>query len=88
MLQLIGNLALLAPLAALAVSRWPALATPYPLVAAAVAVAAGIELLQWALPLGRVVSPVNALLNATGAVLIGLAVAALRTSLQVPVGRR
>jgi glycopeptide antibiotics resistance protein len=88
MLQLIGNLALLAPLAALAVFRWPALATPYPLVAAAVAVAAGIELLQWALPLGRVVSPVDALLNATGAVLIGLAVAALRTSLQVPVGRR
>jgi hypothetical protein len=88
MLQLVGNLALLAPLAALAVVRWPALATPYRLLGAAVPVAAGIELLQWVLPLGRVVSPVDALLNATGAVLTGLAVAALRTSLRVPAGRR
>jgi hypothetical protein len=34
----------------------------------------GIELLQWALPLGRVVSPVDAALNATGAVVAGLLV--------------
>jgi hypothetical protein len=34
-------------------------------------------LLQWTLPLGRVVSPVDALLNATGAVITGLAVARL-----------
>jgi glycopeptide antibiotics resistance protein len=78
MLQLFGNLALLAPLAALAVFRWPELATPRRLVAAAVPVGAGIELLQWALPLGRVVSPLDALLNATGAVLTGLVVAGLR----------
>jgi glycopeptide antibiotics resistance protein len=80
MLQLVGNVALLAPLAALAVVRWPALTAPHRLVGAAVLVGAGIELLQWALPLGRVVSPLDALLNATGAVLTGLAVAALRTS--------
>ena len=78
MLQLVGNLVLLAPLAALAVVRWPGLATPGRLGAAAVPVAVGIEFLQWALPLGRVVSPVDALLNATGAVLTGLVVAALR----------
>jgi hypothetical protein len=35
----------------------------------------GIELLQWLLPLGRVVSPLDAVLNATGAVLAGLATA-------------
>jgi glycopeptide antibiotics resistance protein len=80
MLQLVGNLALLAPLAALAVVRWPVLAAPHRLVGAAVLVGAGIELLQWALPLGRVVSPLDALLNATGAVLTGLAVAVLRAS--------
>jgi hypothetical protein len=76
MLQLFGNLALLAPLAALAVLRWPALAAPHRL-AAAVAAGAAVELLQWTLPLGRVVSPVDALLNATGAVITGLVVARL-----------
>jgi hypothetical protein len=80
MLQLAGNLALLGPLAALAVVRWPALAVPRRLAAAAVAAATAVELLQWALPLGRVVSPVDALLNATGAVLTGLVVAQLRTT--------
>ncbi|MGY1802542.1 VanZ family protein [Blastococcus sp. SYSU D00922] len=78
MLQLFGNLALLGPLAALAVLRWPRLATPVRLAATALPVAVSIELLQWALPLGRVVSPLDALLNATGAVLGGLLVAALR----------
>lgn len=77
MLQLVGNLTLLAPLAALAVLRWPGLAAPRRLVAAAALAAVGIEFLQWMLPLGRVVSPVDALLNATGAVLTGLVVARL-----------
>ena len=74
-LQLVGNLLLLAPLAVLAVLRWPALRTPPRLGVLAVAVAGGIELLQWALPLGRVVSPVDAALNAAGAVVAGLLVA-------------
>jgi hypothetical protein len=77
MLQLFGNLALLAPLAALAVLRWPALAAPHRLAAASVVAGAAVELLQWTLPLGRVVSPVDALLNATGAVITGLVVARL-----------
>ncbi len=75
MLQLIGNLLLLAPLGVLAVLRRPRLGTPPRLAALAVAAGTGIELLQWALPLGRVVSPVDAALNATGAVAAGLVVA-------------
>ncbi len=74
-LQLVGNLALLVPLAVLAVLRRPQLGTPPRLAALAVAAGAGIELLQWALPLGRVVSPVDAALNATGALAAGLVVA-------------
>jgi glycopeptide antibiotics resistance protein len=74
-LQLVGNLLLLVPLAVLAVLRRPRLGTPPRLAALAVAAGAGIELLQWALPLGRVVSPVDAALNATGAVAAGLVVA-------------
>ena len=73
-LQLAGNLLLLVPLAVLAVLRWPRLGTPPRLAALAVATGTGIELLQWALPLGRVVSPVDAALNATGAVVAGLLV--------------
>lgn len=43
------------------------------------ATAAGaIELLQWALPLGRVVSPVDAALDATGALVAVLVVSRLR----------
>ncbi len=72
MLQLTGNLALLGPLAVLAVLRWSALSSPGRLAAAALAAGVGIELLQWLLPLGRVVSPLDALLNATGALLAGL----------------
>jgi hypothetical protein len=71
-LQLLGNLLLLAPLAAVAVLRWEVLRRPTVLAPAAVAAGAVIETLQWALPLGRVVSPVDALLNATGAVVVGL----------------
>jgi hypothetical protein len=78
LVELRGNLALLGPLAALAVLRWPALGHPHRLVPLAVAGGATIELLQWALPLGRVVSPVDALLNATGAVFVGLAVVGMR----------
>jgi hypothetical protein len=74
LLQLMGNLILLAVPAALAVLRWPALGRPPRLAAAAVAAAAGIELLQFLLPLGRVVSPLDALLNATGAVVAGVLV--------------
>jgi VanZ like family len=86
MLQLIGNLLLLAPLAVLAVLRWPALRAPGRLVLAAGAIATAIELLQWLLPLGRVVSPLDALLNATGAVLAGIVVAGLRAP--APAARR
>ena len=82
-LQLLGNLLLLAPLAAVAVLRWPALRSPAVLLAAALATGAAIETLQWALPLGRVVSPLDALLNATGAVAAGLLVDRLQAS---PVG--
>ena len=84
MLQLTGNLALLGPLAVLAVLRWPALAAPRRLAGAAVAVAVGIEALQWALPLGRVVSPVDAALNTAGALLAGGMAAALSRSARVP----
>jgi hypothetical protein len=73
-LQLLGNLGLLAPLAVLAVLRRPGLGTPLRLGALALGAGAGIELLQWALPLGRVVSPVDAALNATGALVAGLLV--------------
>ena len=80
MLQLVGNVGLLTAPAVLAVLRWPALGRPGPLAATALATATAIELLQWALPLGRVVSPLDALLNSTGAVLAGLLVARMRRS--------
>jgi glycopeptide antibiotics resistance protein len=76
-LQLLGNLLLLTPLAAVAVLRWPVLRRPALLVPAALAAGAAIETLQWVLPLGRVVSPVDAVLNAAGAVLVGLLVGGL-----------
>jgi hypothetical protein len=78
LLQLTGNLALLVVPAALAVLAWPGLGRPLPLALAAVSTGAAIEVLQWALPLGRVVSPVDAALNALGAVAAGLAVTAVR----------
>ena len=62
----------------LAVLLWPRLGRPVPLGAAALAAGIAIELLQWALPLGRVVSPLDALLNATGAPAVGLLVARTR----------
>jgi VanZ family protein len=77
-LQLLGNLGLLTAPAVLAVLRWPALGGPVPLAAAALATGIAIELLQWVLPLGRVVSPLDALLNAAGAVVAGLLAARMR----------
>jgi hypothetical protein len=77
-LQLVGNLLLLTPLAVLAVLRWPALRAPGRLASASGVAAGGIELLQWLLPLGRVVSPLDALLNAGGAVAAGGLVLLLR----------
>ncbi|WP_369256152.1 VanZ family protein [Geodermatophilus amargosae] len=76
-LQLLGNLLLLAPAAALAVVRLPALRSPAVLAVAAGTAGAAIEVLQWLLPLGRVVSPLDAFLNAVGALAAGLLVTAL-----------
>ena len=90
LLQLVGNLLLLAPLAGLAVLRWPVLRHPAPLAAAAITAGTAVEVLQWSLPLGRVVSPVDALLNAAGAVAGALLVLALtgRRVVGLPEGRR
>ena len=77
-LQLLGNLGLLTAPAVVAVLRWPTLGRPGPLAAVALATGTAIELLQWALPLGRVVSPLDALLNAAGAVLAGLLAVRMR----------
>jgi hypothetical protein len=76
--QLAGNLGLLAVPAALVVALWPRLGRPEVLVPLALLAGATIELLQWWLPLGRVVSPLDAVLNATGAVAAGLLVASVR----------
>ena len=73
--QLVGNLGLLVVPAALAALLWPALGRPASLVPAALAAGLSIELLQAALSLGRVVSPLDAALNATGAIAAGLLVA-------------
>lgn len=75
LVQLVGNLGLLAVPAALGVLLWPPLGRPLRLAVAALAAGAGIELLQWVLPVGRVVSPLDAVLNAAGAVAVGLLVA-------------
>ena len=86
-LQLVGNLALLAPCAVLAVLRWPALGRAARLLPWAVGTAAGIEVLQWVLPLGRVVSPVDAGLNALGAVVAARAAALALEHWQAGSGR-
>jgi VanZ like family len=69
MVELVGNLALLALPAAFAVRIWPRLGRLPVLISVALAAGTSIETLQWVLAIGRVVSPVDALLNATGAVL-------------------
>jgi hypothetical protein len=85
MLQLFGNLALLAAPAALVVMRRPAWGHFRLLTAVFLSAGICIECLQWALPLGRVVSPLDAALNATGAVACGLVAAHLqRRSAAVP----
>ena len=78
MLQLGGNLLLLVVPFALAAARWPALGRLRLLAGLSLAAGSTIELLQWALPLGRVVSPLDAVLNATGALAAGLTVAHVR----------
>ena len=79
-LQLLGNLCLLAVPAGLVVHLWPAAGRFSRLVALAAGTAAGIELLQWTLSLGRVVSPLDAALNAAGAVVAGLLVRQVQLS--------
>ena len=59
-------------------SSWPEAGRTGSLAALAIGAAAGIELLQWLLPLGRVVSPLDAALNAGGAVAAGLLVREVR----------
>src|SRR4051812_11738336 len=71
MVQLVGNLSLLVVPAAVAVLLWPPLRPRARLVGLSLAAGASIEVLQWALPLGRVVSPLDAVLNAAGAVAAG-----------------
>ena len=57
LIQLVGNVSLLVVPAALVVLLWPSLGRAGRLGALALMAGATIELLQWALPLGRVVSP-------------------------------
>lgn len=82
--QLLGNLLLLAPAAAAAVLCVPRLAGARRLVTAAVLASLCIEGLQWLLPLGRVVSPTDGVLNASGAVLAGLLTARLAARAAAP----
>lgn len=76
--QLLGNVLLLAPAAAAAVLAVPRSVRPWRLAPAAVLAAVSIETSQWLLPLGRVVSPTDAVLNAAGAVLAGLVTVRVR----------
>src|SRR4051812_33333890 len=78
MLQLAGNLLLLVVPFGLAAARWPALGRLGLLAGLSLAAGTTIEFLQWALPLGRVVSPLDAVLNATGALAAGLVVSHVR----------
>jgi hypothetical protein len=73
LVQLVGNLSLLVVPAALAVLLWPSAGRPARLAGLALAAGTTIEVVQWALPLGRVVSPLDAVLNAIGATAAGLA---------------
>jgi len=78
--QLVGNLGLLVVPAVLVVALWPAAGRIGCLTGLAVGAATGIEVLQWLLPLGRVVSPLDAALNALGAVAAGLLVRHLQSA--------
>jgi hypothetical protein len=77
MRQLVGNLGLLVVPAALAVLLWPSMGNPSRLAGGALGMGSAVEVLQWVLPLGRVVSPLDAVLNAAGAVVAGLLTAAV-----------
>src|SRR4051795_12418325 len=77
-LQLAGNVLLLVVPFGLAAARWPALGHVRPLAALSLAAGFTIEFLQWLLPLGRVVSPMDAVLNATGALAAGVVVSHVR----------
>ena len=87
LIQLVGNVSLLVVPAALVVLLWPSLGRAGRLGALALTAGATIELLQWALPLGRVVSPLDAGLNAVGALLAGLAAGHVHGSAQRVTGR-
>src|SRR3954451_4686957 len=78
MAQLTGNLLLLVVPFGLAAWRWPTLGHLGLLTSSSLAASSTLEFWQWALPLGRVVSPVAAVLNATGALAAGLVVAHVR----------
>jgi hypothetical protein len=78
MLELIGNLLLLVLPFGLAAARWPVLGRVGLLAGLSLTAGSTIEFLQWMLPLGRVVSPLDAVLNATGALATGLTVAHAR----------
>jgi hypothetical protein len=80
MVQLAGNLLLLVVPFGLAAARWPVLGRLRLLAGLSLAAGTTIEFLQWALPLGRVVSPLDAVLNATGALAAALTVAHARAS--------
>jgi hypothetical protein len=70
--QIGGNLLVFLALGAFAPLRWPALAGPARLFALGAAGSAVVEILQYALDLGRVSSVDDVLLNAAGAALGGL----------------
>lgn len=76
--QLVGNVLLLTPVAAAATLLWPRLGTRAYLPGWVLAAGGAIEVLQWLLPIGRVVSPVDALLNAAGAGAVAWSTAQLR----------
>ena len=71
----IDNIALFVPLAALAVALWWR-RSPGAVWLACVALSAGIEALQYLLPIGRVANAADLLANATGA-LVGVAIAVM-----------
>lgn len=86
--QLLGNLLLLMPSAITAALLWPRLTRQPTLLRSALAAGALIEVLQWSLPYGRVVSPVDAVLNAAGALAAAWAVGVARAPAGGPAAAR
>jgi VanZ family protein len=70
--QIAANLLFLLPFGALAPLRWPALASLWRLAMIGAGFAATIEIIQYALSLGRVASIDDVLVNVAGAVIGGL----------------